>query len=434
MVAATSKKTWKLTPEQLVTRREMLGRELDEVAKKRDALRSTSLRLAEVKELIKATELGQEQEELKASQKDLELILESLHTNVERLSREVLTGETSEPQDSLPGVDAPKGKGKARPSAAERTLAIPGTGEPAPLTLPPGPAHPDAIDGEIVDEEAEREARAAHNLRESWRSLVLAALEDRELLWASLLEAVALACEEADISAPSEQELESLLATMVKAGAVEHIDDRGLYRRPLAGPPEVPAKRRGKGKAKAPAKKARKGAKGKPSKASAEAASLAAYEAEGEVLGAHLAPPAPPPSGHPQRVLRSWIWARAVQVASISEEALAAEAKGYHGEHVSGTVALLLACDCLMEWAVVGRPGVAAIAAVELPGGRTVDEVVLDVVAGILFEEPLPAADVAKAMETPFAVVWDVLEELRDQGRVAKRGESWALVGGKAAE
>jgi hypothetical protein len=285
MVAATSKKTWKLTPEQLVTRREMLGRELDEVAKRRDDLRSTELRLAEVKELIKRTELGEEMEELKASAKEVELILDTLHRNVERLSREVLTGETSEPQDSLPGVDAPKGK--ARPpkaSAAERTLAIPGTGEPAPLALPPGPAHPDAIDGEIVDEEAERKARAAHNLRESWRSLVLVALEDRELLWASLLEAVALACEEADISTPSEQELESLLATMVKAGAVEYVDDRGLYRRPLAGPPEAPAKRRGKGKAKAPAKKAREGAKGKDSRASAEAASLAAYEAEGEAL------------------------------------------------------------------------------------------------------------------------------------------------------
>lgn len=359
MVAATSKKTWKLSAEQLVTRREMLGRELDEVAKKRDALRSTSLRLAEVKELIKATELGQEQEELKASQKDLELILESLHTNVERLSREVLTGETSEPQDSLPGVDAPKGK--ARPpkaSAAERTLAIPGTGEPAPLALPPGPAHPDAVDGEIIDEEAERAARAAHNLRESWRSLVLRSLEVGDFDGLLLQDLVESGCAEAAIRAPSPSELKELLATMVRSGAISYEPEQGIYLSPLPPPgsanvqrailrllpadpdrwehhellvekvlkefpigalplreqieeclralvmgekvcvrsfgddpacwyqaiPEPPAKRRGKGKAKASAKKARKGAKGKASRASGEAASLAAYEAEGEAL------------------------------------------------------------------------------------------------------------------------------------------------------
>ena len=366
--------------------------------------------------------------------------MSSWSTNVERLSREVLTGETSEPQDSLPGVDAAKGKGKARPpkaSAVERTLALPefagpGLGEaqvheggpvapPAPHAapaLPPGPAHPDAIDGEIVDEEAERAVRAAHNLRESWRSLVLSALEVRELLWGELIEGVCLACEKSDISTPSEHGLEGLLATMVKAGAVEYVDDRGLYRLPPRGPSDAPAPKRGKGKA--PAKKASKAAKGKGSRASAEAASAA--------LGARLAPPAPPASGHAQRALRSWIWARASQVGSITEEALAAEAKGYHGEYVFGTVALLLACDCLMEWKDEG------VASVELPGGRSVDEVVLDVVAGILLDEPLPATDVAKVMETPFAVVWDVLEELRDQGRVAKRGEVWHLTHGKAAE
>jgi hypothetical protein len=246
MVVASKKKVWKLTPEQLVTRREMLGRELDEVAKKRDELRSTSLRLAEVKELIKATELGQEQEELKASAKDIELILEGLHKNVERLSREVLTEETEEPQDTLPGVDTSKGKKKAppRPSAAERTLSLPETGEPAPLALPPGPRHPDAIEGEVMSDaeiEAEEEARAAHNLRESWRTMVLEIVGQTGATMVGLLEAVPEACEEADLSSPSEPQLEEILATLVKSGALA-LDENGWYTR--SAPKRRPARGR----------------------------------------------------------------------------------------------------------------------------------------------------------------------------------------------
>lgn len=279
-------KTWKLSIEQLASRREMLGRELDEVAKRRDELRSTQLRAAEVKELIKATELGQEQEELKASIKDIELILEGLHRNVERLSREVLTEETGEPQDALPGVDTskpPKPPKAPKPSAAARTLALPehaGPGltdeaelhEGGPIAPPappvhlalPAPRHPDAIEADIVAE-VEAEPSEANVQR-----AIIATLP-RDGVW--MPEEALAAVLGGPMPTLSMSSIRRCLVDLKATGKVERRPGRGglfgiSWRLVIEAPKAKPSKGKGSKPApkKAPAKKAR-GRKAEPTRA-----------------------------------------------------------------------------------------------------------------------------------------------------------------------
>lgn len=143
---------------------------------------------------------------------------------------------------------------------------------------------------------------------------------------------------------------------------------------------------------------------------------------QADSLGAPLPPPEPSTSGHPQRVLRSWLWARLSQTAGLSVEQLGAEAVAFHREYLSGTLALLDASELVME-----RKGLWL--ALE-DGENGVDRVVLDRTAAALIDAPLDCNELAKAMSTPTAIVWDVLEELREQGRVTRKGKAWSLTHG----
>jgi hypothetical protein len=66
--------------------------------------------------------------------------------------------------------------------------------------------------------------------------------------------------------------------------------------------------------------------------------------------------------------------------------------------------------------------------ALELPGGQTVSEVVLNLVAAALLEGGLDSTEVAKAFEIQHAIAWDLLLELQEQGRADRRGNVWSLM------
>lgn len=300
-------KIWNLTPEARERRRSDADELSQHNSKDRDRLRHAQARVAEVKELIKGTDLGQELEDLKDEVKFLESGIDSRSERIEKLLQEAREGKTTEPQDALPGVDTSKPPKAPRSSARERTLQLPEHAGPAageaqpheggPIApeapyaapaLPPGPRHPDAIECEVVDEVAE------HNLRERWRGMVLDVIGDEYLDLQVLSRGVGDVCLIRNDRAPSSSELAMLLAAMVKSGALWLRE--GIYSRPL--PPEPPAP---KGKAKLskkptkPSKKAppkvsavKPAKKGKTSKAAAEQATLAAFEAEGRALGAPL--------------------------------------------------------------------------------------------------------------------------------------------------
>lgn len=141
------------------------------------------------------------------------------------------------------------------------------------------------------------------------------------------------------------------------------------------------------------------------------------------------APPAPPPcppppaTGHPQRVLRGWIYDRIMHTGELPLEVLQAESPRYHQEYIEGTISLLLGCECLMVSGGVLR-------ALELPSAPSASAAVLDAVAGALLDAPLASATIAGALETPHVIIFDVLQELRDAGRVALRGDAWHLTHG----
>jgi hypothetical protein len=429
----------------------------------------------------------------------------------------------------------------------------------------PAARHPDAIDAEVIEVEKKEPADVL-------RGMVLEILKGRALLWSQLVDMVAETLQSYDVSSPSERQLEAIVASMVKGGAVVYVDDRGLYQLPEASAveepaeanvqrallaalprngswmpeealaavlqgdmpgltiaslvrclvdlrasgkverkysgksvlwcllPEAPKAKPSKGKASKPAPKKAKG-KGRGSKAAeAEAAHLAAYEAECRALveepsspralvvralegatkrrsvralatatglgfdpvrgaiiellddgvvvqvrrgGYELAskaesrpskgkapapkapPPCPPPpaTGHPQRVLRGWVYDRVAHTGALPLETLQKESPGYHQEYIEGVVDLLLACECLHLTAGLLR-------ALELPSAPTVDQAVLDEVAGILRDAPLTSAQIAKAFEVHHVIIFDVLQELRDAGRVALRGDAWHLTHG----
>lgn len=189
-----------------------------------------------------------------------------------------------------------------------------------------------------------------------------------------------------------------------------------------------------KSKKKAPARKEAPKAKAQPKKASnsekSKTAPKVSKEEEPEAPSASLLPPAPPAKGHPQRVLRSWIYARLGSSGSMSLDQLCAEAPAFHREYLTGTLRLLLACELVMEWGHEEE----TFAAVEHLPGRTIDQLVLDAVADALSGEGLTVADLAGAMSVQVAVVWDILEELREQGRVAQYKDRWTLVAGSAQD
>lgn len=317
--------------------------------------------------------------------------------------------ETPPEAPSSPALALPEHAGPGLQEEAQAHEGGPIAPE-APYAAPALPAarHQDAVDGEIVVEAEPSEANV--------QRAVVRALEGRGGAVATRDLVGAVTASFAPGPIPSTRSICDCLDALELSRKVRSKTDTG---RPGDEPttlwslvPEAPKASKGK-----------KG-KGKPSKPSKQ-----------EPPVTPLAPPAPPASGHPQRVLRSWIYARVGQTVSLSEEALASEAKGFHREYIAGTISLLLACDCLMEWNRGGTGGPSAgVAAIELPGEKTVDEAVLDVVAHILLDAPLSVKVLAEAMDTPTSIVQDVLEELRDQKRVAKRGEAWTLVGGKAAE
>jgi biotin operon repressor len=138
------------------------------------------------------------------------------------------------------------------------------------------------------------------------------------------------------------------------------------------------------------------------------------------------APPACPPApakGHPQRVLRGWVYDRVAHTGALPLETLQKESPGYHQEYIEGVVDLLLACECLMLTAGLLR-------ALELPSAPTVDQAVLDEVAGALRDAPLTSSQISMAFNVHHVIIFDVLQELRDAGRVALRGDAWHLTHG----
>ena len=286
--------SWPLTDKEVAEREAALRSVLGELLVQRDKLAIKKLRLAEVKEEIKLTDLGQEQEELKGAVKELEDGVTYLAVQAEALTREVLDRCTLEAQTGLPaaGAAAPKG------SAAERTLPLPGA-ETAP---------------------------------------------------------------------------------------------------------------KGKAATGSPASKATKKAEGKEAPAAPRRSKPAASP---------LPPPEHPAKGHPQRVLRGWLYARLCQAGELTAAQLSAEAPAYHPEYVRGTLALLEACELVMPWHND------ELGAFENESGRSIDERVQDVVCEALAGAPLDASTLAQAMKAPFAVVWDVLEELREAGRVTRKGDLW---------
>lgn len=421
---ASKRESWALSPDALKERREMLERELDEVAKKRDALRSEQLRLVEVKELIKQTELGQEQEELKNSVKDLEDVIRNLGAGIERLSREVVTGRTYEPQTVIPGIPAgpkaPKAPKEKKPSAIARTLALPQdagpAGETPPPALPPGPTGgPATIDAEIVDPTAE------HNRRETLRGLILEILEECPLGVDVLRKEMNEALQDrwASERPVFEVELLPLLRSMVDSGALAYSDVSCAYRLP-----EPPAP---KGKKKAPAKPA-----SKPSKKTPAANGKKGRGAKA-VVEPPLPVPAPPTTGHAQRVLRGWIHARLVRFGSLAISELCAEAATYHPELIQATARLLLGCNLAMP-SHPSREGKTMWVALKDESGRGVDEAVQDEVCGAMADGPLSAGVVADAIGAPLEVVLDVLSELKTAGRVACVGGLWQQTQGTMAE
>lgn len=308
-----ARKTYPLSGKEVAEREQTLRRDLAELEDQRARLADKELRLSEVKEEIKLTELGQEQEALKADIKELQNGIDYLAANTETLMREVLDKCTIEVQVSLPGAEAARAQSAPKTSAVERTAPLPG------------------LDGED------------------------------------------------------------------KKPAVPPID---------------------KAKKKPPAKKTKE----------APAPTATAHrkaKAEGP-----LPCPSIPAKGHPQRVLRGWIYDRLCQAGELTFAELCAEAKGYHPEYLGGTTSLLEACELVGPW----KGGLTAF---ENETGRTVDERVQDVVCAMLADEALDAKAIAAAMKTPFAIVWDVLEELREAGRIEKRGELWRqtqVVGEGAAQ
>jgi hypothetical protein len=225
---------------------------------------------------------------------------------------------------------------------------------------------------------------------------------------------------------PFEEELvREALRALVASEELELAEDE-TYRVSESPEPPPPAEaseganpRSKKGKGKSPRSSA-------PSAPLAPAAQAASPEATPTPPPTSAPVPVPPrpAKGHPQRALREWVYARISQAGELSEEALRTEAKAYHREYVDGTVALLLACECLMERAV--SPG--AVMALELPEGQTVSEVILNQMAAALIEGGLDSTEVAKAFEIQHAIAWDLLEELQEQGRADRRGNAWSLV------
>jgi len=568
-------KKWDLTPEARERRRSDADELSQHNSKDRDRLRHAQARLAEVKELIRGTDLGQELKELKDEVKFLESGIDSRSERIEKLLQEAAAGQTSEPQDALPGVDTskpPKAPKAPKPSAAARTLQLPehaGPGltdeaelhEGGPLAPEaptvhlalPAARHADAIEAEVIEEES--------GLSKALRETVLDVLKDDPRLWSQLMEWVDRACWANSLSSPSEPQLKTLVASMVKSGAVVYVDDRGLYQLPEAGAveepseanvqrallqalprdgswmpgealvallqgdmpgltlasigrclvdlkasgkigrkisgqnvlwcllPEAPKAKPSKGKAtkaskpapkKAPAKKAGGGkASTQPSPHRAEVVralenatkrrsvralvtttGLGEYAVEyaieellrdGIVVRARRggyqlaskaesrpskpakkAPPAPPPcppppaQGHPQRVLRGWVYDRVAHTGQLPLETLQKESPGYHQEYIEGVVDLLLACDCLHLTAGLLR-------ALEAPAPAP-ETTIFDAMAGVLRDAPLTSAQIAKAFEVHHVIIFDVLQELRDAGRVALRGDAWHLTHGAQEE
>jgi hypothetical protein len=225
---------------------------------------------------------------------------------------------------------------------------------------------------------------------------------------------------------PFEEELvREALRALVASEELELAEDE-TYRVSESPEPPPPAEaseganpRSKKGKGKSPRSSA-------PSAPLAPAAQAASPEATPTPPPTSAPVPVPPrpAKGHPQRALREWVYARISQAGELSEEALRTEAKAYHREYVDGTVALLLACECLMERAV--SPG--AVMALELPEGQTVSEVILNQMAAALIEGGLDSTEVAKAFEIQHAIAWDLLLELQEQGRADRRGNVWSLM------
>jgi len=138
-------------------------------------------------------------------------------------------------------------------------------------------------------------------------------------------------------------------------------------------------------------------------------------------VGKPPVPPAVPATGHAQQVLRGWLHSRLAHTGPMSIDQLCAAAPAFHREDLVGTVHLLLACDLVMEWEQD------SYAAAENLTGRSLDALVLDNIADALIDEPMTSAALASALSVQHAIVWDLLVELRDQGRVARQGELWRL-------
>ncbi len=285
------KKTWPLSDAEVAEREKALDRDLAEQEKVRSRLSKKQLRLTEVKEKIRQTDLGQEQEELKVATKEMEFRVNALATNIEKLAREVRSRCTTDPQADIPGADV-RGTPPPKASAAERTLPL----------LPAKPKD-DVIDAEIVDE------------------------------------------------------------------------------------PRLPG---------------------------GETKALPAAPAPAGPLPC----PTLPAKGHPQRVLRSWLYARLCQAGELTAAQLCAEATGYHPEYLRDTVSLLEACELVGPWK--GK-----LTAFENETGRTVDERVQDVVRAALTDGPLDAPALAAALSVPVPVILDVLGELAEAGRVERRKHLW---------
>lgn len=260
------KGAWKLTDKEREERRSTADELSQQNERDRSRLLQAKARAAEVKELIKATDLGAEAEELKDEIKHLETSIDARSETVERCLREARTGKTDRQQDTLPGVppaadkSPPPPRSAPRPSAAERTVPLlpewsgPTTGEaevhpggelapeppaPPPLALPP---RVEAIEAEIVDEAAEARAR------EAWRALVLDALGEEGPLPFDLLHTKVLdGSYEREVAEPDTAQIKALLAVMVDAGAIVLEGERYALPTPPKGK---------KGEKKAPAKKA----------------------------------------------------------------------------------------------------------------------------------------------------------------------------------
>lgn len=447
------KGAWRLSDKERDERRATADELSQQNERDRDRLRQAQARAAEVKELIKATDLGAEAEELKNEIKHLETSIDARSETVERCLREARTGKTDRQQESLPGVPpaadkAPKAP-PPKPSAAERTVPLlpewsgPIAGEaqvheggaiaPEPPrelpALPPAAAaHPDAIEAEIVDEAAEARAR------ELWRGLVLDALEEEGPLPLQPLHAeVDGGCYDKGTVAPDTAQMKALLATMTASGAVV-VDDQERYALPT--PP--------KGKKKKPTKKAAPKAKPQPKKpAKSKKSKGAKAEAEAPL------PPSPPmvreetdfkDLGPTRKPLTNWLHGRLLWAGEtgarwpdLLDEL---DPSPYFADELNAAASLLVAVGLARREV---RPGerrdyfgrtqnVYVYFGQVDEHGRSVDETVLDEIAGTLADGPQRLDELAPSLAVPQWALLDVLDELHQAGRARRLDDgSWAL-------